>query len=211
MSTAGVPSWDQEASPDWGRYYDAVAGKPARDTLLLALARFPQEPAARRVRFAVDLGCGEGRDTAELLRRGWRVLAIDGDPRGIERLRTRADVPPNGYLEMQVTRLEHATWPAADLVNASFALPFCPPEHFPALWERIAGSLLPDGRFAGQLFGDRDTWATIPGRTHHTRAAVETLLQPFEVEHLDEEAQDGQTAVGTSKYWHIFHVVARKR
>ncbi|MEJ1932020.1 class I SAM-dependent methyltransferase [Nostoc sp. NIES-2111] len=36
-------------------------------------------------RFAVDLGCGDGRDTVELLRRGWRVLGIDGAQEAIAR------------------------------------------------------------------------------------------------------------------------------
>jgi trans-aconitate methyltransferase len=42
--------------------------------------------------FAVDLGCGAGRDTAELLRRGWRVLAIDAEAEAIRRLLERRDL-----------------------------------------------------------------------------------------------------------------------
>ena len=55
---------------DWTRYYDA-AGDDPRHTMLDALVRF-DEPG-----FAVDLGCGTGRDTFELLRRGWRVLGTN--------------------------------------------------------------------------------------------------------------------------------------
>ena len=65
---------------DWTRYYDA-AGVDPRETLLDALARF-DEPG-----FAVDLGCGTGRDTFELLRRGWRVLAIDAQDEALRRVR----------------------------------------------------------------------------------------------------------------------------
>src|SRR5690606_3661669 len=61
---------------DWPGYFEVVLGKPARETLVDALARFERDGAAPG--FAIDLGCGEGRDSAELLRRGWRVLAIDG-------------------------------------------------------------------------------------------------------------------------------------
>ncbi|WP_246275417.1 hypothetical protein [Brasilonema bromeliae] len=57
---------------DWSAYYNAVIGRPPRDTLLEALARFDaeslnqQETPVQQSRFAVDLGCGEGRDTVEL-------------------------------------------------------------------------------------------------------------------------------------------------
>ena len=60
------------------------------------------------------------------------------------------------------------------------------------------------------LFGDRDEWATIPMNTHHTRAEAEALFQLFEIERFDEVEQDGETAVGKQKYWHLFHIVARK-
>ena len=44
-----------------------------------------------------------------------------------------------------------------------------------------------------------------------TRAEVEELLRPFEIERFEEFEQEGQTVVGKSKQWHLFHVVARKR
>ena len=196
----------------WQRYYEA-AGDDPRETLVFALARFGGEDGPRdRRRFAVDLGCGTGRDTAELLRRGWDVLAIDGEAEAIERLRRRTDLGPEGdrRLATQIARFEEATWPAADLVNASFSLPFCPPQHFDSVWDRLVASLRPGGRFCGQLFGERDGWASEPDMSFHTRAAVEELLRDLEVERLDEVEEDGRTAVGEPKHWHLFHVVARK-
>jgi len=73
-------------SAGWTRYYDATGEEP-RETLLLALEKFDAE---NRSGLAVDLGCGAGRDTAELLRRGWSVLAIDGEEEAIARLKRRA-------------------------------------------------------------------------------------------------------------------------
>ena len=68
-------------SRTWTRYY-AAAGEAPRQTLLQALdsLRGSDGPPAT----AVDLGCGTGRDTLELLRRGWRVLAIDAEGAAIE-------------------------------------------------------------------------------------------------------------------------------
>jgi hypothetical protein len=37
------------------------------------------------------------------------------------------------------------------------------------------------------------------------------LLQPFEIEMLEEEDHPGKTAIGEEKHWHIFHIVARKK
>ena len=193
---------------DWARYYEAAGTEP-RSTLLEALRRFEDEE--RRGRFAVDLGCGTGRDTVELLRRGWSVLAIDATAEAIDRLQARDDLSDGerGRLETRVLRFEDAEWPPADLVNSSFALPFCPPGDFTVVWERIERSLSGGGRFCGQLFGDRDGWSGEDDMTFQSRAEVDALLSPFDVELLDELEEDGSTAVGVPKRWHLFHVVAR--
>jgi SAM-dependent methyltransferase len=189
----------------WSDYWTAVAGRPPRPTLLAALDRFGAFTG-----LAVDLGCGEGRDTIELLRRGWRVVAIDSEAEAIRRLRARPDLPASAELETSALRFEDAAWPQADLVNASFSLPFCPPERFDDFWGRLRASLNAGGRFCGQLFGERDEWAGNPGLTIHTRADVERRLQGLEIEILDEEEADGKTAVGKAKHWHIFQIVVRR-
>ncbi|GAB1538336.1 class I SAM-dependent methyltransferase [Scytonema sp. NUACC21] len=210
-------SHDKAFERNWSKYYDAVVGRPPRDTLLTALANFETQEfdtgktGVRRSCFAVDLGCGEGRDTVELLRRGWRVLAIDGEAEAVARLLNRPDINCQ-LLETRVNRFEELTLPeSVDLVNASFSLPFCPPEHFPCLWEKIISCLRSDGRFSGQLFGERDSWAIFPTISHHTRQQVEMLLQPFEIEMFEEEDHPGKTAIGEEKHWHLFEIVARKK
>ena len=161
----------------------------------------------------MDLGCGTGRDTLELLRRGWRVLAVDATIEAIERLLVGRNLSEaeRDRLETRVSRFETAEWPSADLVNSSFALPFCPPADFPAVWERIEASLHGGGRFSGHLFGDRDGWSNEEDLTFHTRPQAETLFSQFELELFDEVEEDGKTAVGKAKHWHLFHVVARRR
>ncbi len=200
----------------WATYYQAVEGRPPRETLLKALANFDAERSPDSPRLAVDLGCGDGRDTIELLRRGWRALAIDAEEQAFERLLARPELQHPDFqreqLQTQLMRFEDLTLPpAVDLVNASFCLPFCPPASFPGLWQTIVQSLTPGGRFCGQLFGDRDSWTIYPNRSHHTRQQVEALLHPFDIEWLEEEEHPGVTAIGEEKYWHLYHIVARKR
>lgn len=202
-SSAASPGYGRAVTSAWAAYYAAATAEP-RQTLLDAADRF-QEPG-----FAVDLGCGTGRDTLELLRRGWRVLAIDAEREAVEQLRAQA--PADERLETDVTAMEDARWPEAQLVTSSFALPFCPPDRFGGLWERIVASLPPGGRFCGQLFGERDEWAPGSGElTFLARSEVERLLERFVLERLSEVDEDGHTALGEPKHWHVFHVVARRR
>ena len=170
----------------------------------------------------MDLGCGTGRDTLELLRRGWWVLAIDSQGEAIQGLRQYVEpLISSDRLETQVADFESARWPTVDLVNASYSLPFSAPGSFAGLWERITASLSHGGRFCGQLFGENDEWAarpptfggewsSPPAMTFHSRADVNELLHDFEAEQLIEVDEDGVTAVGDAKHWHLFHVVARK-
>ncbi len=203
---------------DWPRYFDAVRGQPPRETLVRALDLFDLErpgggSTSTPERFAVDLGAGSGRDTFELLRRGWRVLAIDSTAEGLEELLRETPAVARDRLQTLHARYEGATWPSCDLVNASFSIPHTDQAHFPALWDAIARSIKPGGRFAGQFFGVRDGWAQKPdglSRTFHTREQVETMLTSFAIEWLDEMERDGKNSFGDPKYWHVFHVVARK-
>jgi hypothetical protein len=148
----------------------------------------------------------------ELLRRGWHVLVLDAEREAIERLRARPELDSDAAarLETRLISFQEADWRRADLVNSSFALPFCPPYHLPALWERIVSSLARGGRFSGQLFGERDGWAQEPALSFQRRAEIEQMLHAFQLERFDEIEEDGKTAIGKPKHWHVFHIVARK-
>jgi hypothetical protein len=70
--------------------------------------------------------------------------------------------------------------------------------------------LRPGGRFCGQLFGDRDGWSDEDEMTFLTRASLDELLDGLDIERLDEVEEDGPTAIGDTKHWHLFHLVVRK-
>lgn len=197
-----------ERTPDrWSNYYKIREGGQPRETTLKALELYGDKSGQ-----AIDLGCGNGNDTLALLEAGWHVLAIDGQQEAIERVQARVPAEWQPRLQTQVAMFEALTLPSADLVNASFSLPFCPPAYFPHFWEQIVESIRPHGRFAGQLFGDKDSWAKRPEMTCHTRAQVDKLLAGFEIEFLVEDYDpNGRTAVGNPKHWHIYRIVARKK
>jgi hypothetical protein len=51
---------------DWAAYYRQLRDRPPRRTVVAALDAFGETTDA----LAVDLGCGDGRDIVEILRRG---------------------------------------------------------------------------------------------------------------------------------------------
>lgn len=194
---------------DWEEFYRKVRGREPRPLLFNALERFAFEPA-QGVRTAIDLGCGDGTESTVLLARGWNVLAIDAEPAAISHLMTKVAPEHQAQLQTQVATFEEVALSPADLVFASFSIPFCHPQHFGMLWQKIVNALTPGGRFAGQFFGVRDSWADTPTMTFHTEEEVRAMLEGFDIEFFHEEDEDGYSTVGP-KHWHVFTVVAKKR
>jgi tellurite methyltransferase len=188
----------------WSSYYEAVKDSPPHPTLLAALHAWNGPPGS-----ALDLGCGAGRDTLTLLAQGWRVHAIDAEAEAIARLAQIVPSPLRHALTSSLCRFETADLPVADLVNASYSLPFCKPDSFPRLWQNITTALRPDGLFNGHLFGQHDSWSQWPEGTFHSRTQVELLLAGWEIVQLNEMEWDGTPAVGEPKHWHVFEIVAR--
>ena len=212
-TTPHGPAFRHGFTRDWPRYFAVMEDKGPRETTVLALDRFAAEgvpDAEGETPLAVDLGCGEGRDSAALLARGWRVVGIDGHESAFEFQRKRPGLLGHPLFEARLERFEECSIPRCRLLNSSFSLPFCHPDAFDALWTVIRAAIEPGGRFAGQFFGDRDTWATIEDRSHHTRLQVEKLLLGMELEHFQEEEKDSTDSEGQDKHWHVFHVVARQ-
>jgi tellurite methyltransferase len=190
----------------WAAYYQQLRDRPPRRTLLAALDAFGETPADA---LAIDLGCGDGRDIIEILRRGWSVVAVDAEPEALRQLAAR-ELP--GTITPIVARLEEVPLPlGVQLVNSSFAMPLCEPERFHELWTRIREELPAGGRFSGQWYGPRDSWMDRPGITFVERNQAMALLDGLDIEMFEEEEADSVTPRGNPKHWHIFHIVARKR
>ncbi|MCJ7709897.1 MAG: class I SAM-dependent methyltransferase [Chloroflexi bacterium] len=194
-------------SEHWARYYAVTGERPAWATVLRAIELFAAEggPGSR---FAVDLGCGGGRDTRELLRAGWRVLAVDREPAAIEVVEAATPPELRAALEGRVADLTDVAIPPCDLVNASLSLPFLAPDAYWGTWDRILAALPVGGRFAALLFGDRDGSASEPSMTCPPPAEIRARLGAFEIEHWVDREEDTTTALGDPHYFHILEVVA---
>jgi SAM-dependent methyltransferase len=195
----------RETSPDWAEYYKWSSNRQPRPMLLEACERLGT--GAGRV--AVDLGCGSGTDTLALLDRDWSVMAVDREPVGLARLKTRIPVRHAAQIRVVCAAFADVSIPRAHLVYAGFSLPFCAPRHFPDLWIRIRQALLPGGIFAGQLFGIHDSWAGNPDMTFNNPEEVRGLLRGLEILKLDEIEHDGEAFNGP-KHWHMYDILARE-
>lgn len=187
---------------DWGAYYEATsAGAPHRLFELLD----PHLPSSGK---AIDLGCGTGRGTLKLLAAGLEVVAVDQTEESLSYV--RAKVPDSAPLTLLRSSFQDLELDSYEVAVGSFSLFFMPPADHAVFWKRLVDSIRPGGVWAGQFLGTRDEWRD-EGYTTHTSEQVATLLNAFEIIHLEEEEKDGQTAVGTDKHWHVFHSIARKR
>jgi SAM-dependent methyltransferase len=197
---------DGSTESRWPSFYEKTRDRPAWPLVIEAAALAP----GRR---ALDFGAGAGRDTRHLLEHGFEVTAVDASPE-VEAI--LAGLPHQERLSFCCVRFEDFKFETYDIVNAAYAVPFVPPGSFDRVFGDLLRSLSSGGVFGGQLFGTQDTWNQ-PGQapagvrlTFHTRAQVELLLAGMEVLRLDERLEDGMTALGDRKRWHVFDLVARR-
>jgi SAM-dependent methyltransferase len=165
------------------------------------------------VRFAIDLGCGGGRDTLLLLNQGWHVLAIDQNPTAEkvieEQIESNADKLI--FLCSSFENLDFTSHHPVDLINAGYSLPFCNPNNFPKLWEIITNQLKIDGIFSGHFFGNRHSWANNSLLNFHTLEDLNLLFSHFNILYFREEETEGYDIFKNDVHWHVFHVVIQKK
>jgi trans-aconitate methyltransferase len=194
------------SGPDWDSYYRVVEGDRPAPRLVEACTYVP----TRDERFATDCGCGIGADAMYLLEQGFTVHAFDVNDTAVERLTKRAGNHPR--LHVTQSSFETYDYPSSDLVRAGASLFFCKPRAFDDVWARMSDSLEPGGIFCGDFLGVEDSWRESAEFEVCclSEEKLEGMLEDFEVLRWNERNEDGKTAVGTLKHWHIYSVTARK-
>ena len=106
---------------------------------------------------AVDIGCGAGRDTVCLIKKGWNVLAIDIE--NVESLITsKLSEKELKQFKFSRQKFEYIELEKNNLIVANFSLSFCNKNNFKKLWDKINDSMLKEGYFVGNFFGVNDEW-----------------------------------------------------
>jgi SAM-dependent methyltransferase len=106
---------------------------------------------------AVDLGCGGGCLTSELLKRGWKVTALDSSVESVMHLFEHVELSLDAnqiddLLSLRCEDMEGFEFPKdISLITAQNSFSFTDPSRFLGLWNRIHGSLKPGGYVAGNV------------------------------------------------------------
>lgn len=159
---------------------------------------------------AIELGCGAGNDTVFLIKNNWIVLAIDKEDVK-ERIAKRLNNEEREKFRFQKQNFESLKLEKNNLILANYSLSFCNKNNFKELWNKINDSLLKDGYFVGNFFGNNDEWkSTKQEMTFLTKRQVIELFKNFEIIKFKEFEKDDFTALGKMKHWHIFDVIAKK-
>ena len=190
----------------WANYYAQHMERKASPTLRRALSAFTEIPPNAQ---AIDLGCGTGNDTLELLSHGWRVLAIDSNPTVPDFFSAPKFDVYRKNLTILCEPFETCSLPQAQLINAHYSIPFCSPANFDSLWSKISDATKFGGRFSGNFFGPQDEWATNERMTFLCADQTRALFTGWEIEVFNEVEHDSPTAAGPIKHWHIIDVMAR--
>jgi tellurite methyltransferase len=157
---------------------------------------------------ALELGCGVGHGVLHLVEKGFHVTAVDAEEEAVELLRSR--LPDGSPARLVRSKFQELEMDLYDVVVGQFCLFYLTPAEFDAFWPKVAGSIKQGGLFAGQFLGEDDDWRE-KGYATHNLSQVEELFVDFEMLHFDEEREVRDDIWGRPKYWHVFHVVARKR
>lgn len=187
---------------DWSEYYEITKAKPPSKLLVKALEYVTSKDKA------IDIGAGALKDTRYLLEQGFEVTAIDKSPL----MEQEAKALGNDKVHAFTTSFEDFDFAENeyDIATSMFALPFTEPAHFDKVFSKIKSSLKKDGVFCGQFFGINDEWSKNKKMTFHTEAQARELLGDLEILSFKEVEEDGTTANGTPKHWHIYHIIAKK-
>ncbi len=103
--------------------------------------------------FAIDLGCGVGRDTIYLLHNGWKVLAIDKEDTK-EFILKKLDNEEIKRFSFKRQSFENIEIEKNNLLVANFSIPFCNKDCFNNFWKKITNSILKERLFCWEFFSD---------------------------------------------------------
>jgi SAM-dependent methyltransferase len=192
---------------NWPYYLAKTPNNQPRRLLLKALELVTSKDAA------LDLGAGALNDSKHLLKIGFNsVLAIDREmiPEEVIKLEWAKDKA--GRFIFDLKSIEDFVFPAAafNLINAQFVLPFLDAKALPRILENIKAALRPNGIFAGQFFGPRDSWKDKLNVTVYSDAQCREFLDGLDLIYFQETEHDGPSALGEDKHWHLYNFIARR-
>ena len=195
-----------ESSDLWREYYARALSFPHAP-----LTEIAARNNSSGSKVAIDAGCGTGSDAQFLVDAGYLVHAFDINTDSVEICQSRFMGEP--LVKVSCDSFEAYDYPKSGLFIANSSLYFSEPSEFENTWGNIVSSIEAGGVFAGDFMGVEDDWAFGSRHTINslTQSEVKALFEGFEIIKFNERNALGKTAIGKSKRWHTYTIIATKR
>lgn len=232
LSFINLFGMDHYSQDLWQEYYESIKNQPPHSIVNATFNEYADSLPQNQVYTAIDLGCGDGRDTIIFFRDGWKVLAVDANPEIEQLLKERINNTLGeeklSQLNVQINYFENMELPPAHFINAIWSLPYCDSSQFSNVWNKITTSLQPGGIFLGIFAGVNGSLNYVNQNlnflqkiihrlnnsinyTFLTRRQIDLLFQNFDIIKLKEVEKNLTTYSGKTIHEHYFVVVAKKK
>lgn len=184
---------------NWKKYQSDTYENKVNSLLIEFLDKY-------KINTAIDLGCGCGNESVYLLKKDIKVVCIDSllnKSYILDRLGSD-EVENVSFIE---SSFEEVNLPKTDALMAFFSIPFCPPDKFDLLWDKIYECIEKDGYFVGQLFGNRDAWRHRKDINTFSIKTAKKYLERYEVLKFEEVEYVSENH---NKKWHFYNIIAKK-
>ena len=185
---------------DWTNYQNKTYGDDVCKLLIEFLDNY-------KIDNAIDLGCGSGNETVYMIKNGIKVLAIDRQLNQ-DFILNRLSENEKKLISFKESSFEEVELPKTNLLTAFFSIPFCNPNNFDELWNKIYNSIEDNGYFVGQLFGDRDAWSVVDSVNTFPIDKVKEYLKKYKIIKLKEVEYVRES---DNKKWHFYDIIAQKK
>lgn len=155
----------------------------------------------------LDLGAGNGSDTAFLLGKGHIVYAVDFYDESIKKI--EANIASKVGLKIIKSKFEDLDWdnlPKFDVIIAINSISFVEQKNFDNIWHSINDSLKPNGVIITRLFGNKIEWQNMNKMTLLDNKQIANLIYAFEIiENQEEFYHEGELTQ------HAFNLVLKNQ
>lgn len=215
LEEEGLNRWEEvqhDRNQQWNSFQNFQAN---RELPLLIKKAFSMNRSIQESQkgIAVDLGCGLSNTAIDLLKKGWKVYAVDKSSLVLKTLAKKVleinkSWIKNGQLVLVNSSIEDFEYPEkVDLITAYDSLPYCDPRKIQGTFLKVKNALKHQGVFACNFFPyDRPevdaTLRTMFGAWLTTKNVVEAVTKS--IDFSEWSVVEGRSTNGFARQFHVF-------